>query len=83
MMQRIGVRLLHLVMALYLAMSGLELLDRSGAADEIEVVAETAQTMRDVRAGDDPFGLIDEIDRATDAVRRLGDAFNEAGEALN
>ncbi len=83
MTTRVGVRVLHLIMALYLVASAIEMLDRSGLADDHPVVGETAQTLRDVRAGDDPFGIGEDVERAVETVRRLVDAFNQAGEAIN
>jgi hypothetical protein len=82
MMPRIAVRVLHLVMALYLAASAIELLDRSGLADDHAMVGETAQTLRDVRSGDDPFGVADEIERTLEAVRRLADTLRQAGDGF-
>ena len=82
-MGRIPIRLIHLVMALYLAASGVELLDRSGLAGEETAVAETAETLRQIRAGDDPLGLIAEVRQAIDALRSVGNAFTEAGNALS
>lgn len=70
-------------MALYLAASGIEMLDRSGAAQEYVVVNDTAERLREVRAGADPTGVIDEIERTIETVRNLADSFREAGEALD
>jgi len=70
-------------MALYLAASGIELLDRSGVADEYAVVNDTAETLREVRAGADPSGVVAEIEQTIETVRRLTDSFREAGEALD
>lgn len=83
MTSRILARGLHLIMALYLTASAVELLDRSGLAADHPVVGETAQTLRDVRSGDDPFGIADELERTVRSAQRLAEIFTEAGDALN
>ncbi len=70
-------------MALYLVASGIEMLDRSGVAQEYAVVNDTAERLREVRSGADPTGVIDEIERTVETVRNLADSLREAGEALD
>lgn len=70
-------------MALYLAMSGIEVLDRRGFADDGSALAETAATLRNARSGDDPLGLGDEVRRARTALRRLADGLGDATDALD
>ncbi len=70
-------------MALYLAASGIELLDRSGVADEYAVVSDTAETLREVRADADPTGVVDEIEQTVETIRQVADSFREEGEAFD
>jgi hypothetical protein len=69
-------------MGLYLVASAIEMADRSGLAGEHSAVASAAETMREVRASDDPLGIAGDIERAMEAIRRIANAFEDAGNAL-
>lgn len=75
-------RVLYFIMGAYLAASGIVMLDQSGVTGEDSAVDSIALAIRETQSGDDPFGVIEEVENMIDAYRRIADAFEDAGNAL-
>ncbi len=71
----------HLVMATFLAASAIVMADDRGMFGEQQTLASTAETIREVGAGELPIGF-DDLGDIKDGAARIADAFDEVGRAL-
>lgn len=79
----VELRIVHVIFALCVAASAVEMADRSGLGGEQSALASTAEAMRTVRSADLPTGSLDEFRELSRYVRRIAGSLDQVAEELD